>query len=64
MEKSVKEKLSGYLLDVSKYVLTAVLIATSFTDMISHRLLAYSVAAVIVIISLFWACFILKVRII
>lgn len=56
----MKEKLGGYLLDVSKYVLTAVLIATSFTEMIAHRMLAYSVAAVIVIVSLFWGLFYFK----
>ncbi len=60
MEKSMKEKLGGYLLDVSKYVLTAVLIATSFTEMIAHRMLAYSVAAVIVIVSLLWGLFYFK----
>ena len=60
MEKIVKEKLGTYLLDVSKYVLTAVLITTSFTDMITHKWLVYVVAAIIVVVALIWGLFYFK----
>lgn len=60
MQKIVREKLGNYLLDVSKYVLTAVLITTSFTDLIVHRWLVYLLAAFIVLIALIWGLFYLK----
>lgn len=60
MDKTRREQLGSYLLDVSKYVLTAVLITTSFTDMVTHKWLAYIVAAIIVIVALFWGLFYFK----
>lgn len=38
-----KEKLGGYLIDVSKYVLTGVVIASLFKDMGDNRYLIYGI---------------------
>jgi len=60
MNEKRREQLGGYLLDVSKYVLTAVLITTSFTDMVTRKWLAYVLAAIIVVVALFWGLFYFK----
>lgn len=60
MNEKRREQLGGYLLDVSKYVLTAVLITTSFTDMVTRKWLAYILAAIIVVVALFWGLFYFK----
>ena len=60
MNEKRREQLGGYLLDVSKYVLTAVLITTSFTDMVTRKWLAYVLAAIIVVVALFWGFFYFK----
>ena len=39
--KSRKEKLSNYLIDISKYVMTGVVIASLFRDLDDNRLLIY-----------------------
>ena len=41
--KSRKEKLSNYLIDISKYVMTGVVIASLFKDMGDNRLMIYVV---------------------
>lgn len=60
MEKNVKEKLGNYLLDVSKYVLTAVLITMSFADMSFPQWIAYVIAVIIVVATLVWGLLYLK----
>ncbi len=42
-----KEKLGGYLIDVSKYVLTGVVIASLFKDMGDNRLLVYGIGILV-----------------
>ena len=60
MEKKLKEELGSYLMDVSKYVLTAVLITMSFADMIFLQWLAYVIAIIIVAATLIWGLFYFK----
>lgn len=60
MEKNVKEKLGNYLLDVSKYVLTVVLITMSFADMSFPQWIAYVIAVIIVVATLVWGLLYLK----
>lgn len=43
VDKSRKEKLSNYLIDISKYVMTGVVIASLFKDLDNNRLLIYMV---------------------
>ena len=62
MEKIVKEKLGGYLLDVSKYVLTAVLITMSFNYMSSSRIATYIVGGAGMISTLIWGIVLYKDR--
>ena len=57
MEKKLKEELGSYLMDVSKYVLTAVLITMSFADMTFPQWLAYVIAIIIVAAILIWGLF-------
>lgn len=47
-----KEKLGGYLIDVSKYVLTGIVIASMFKDMGESRLLLYGIGLLIACTSL------------
>lgn len=47
-----KEKLGGYLIDVSKYVLTGVVIASLFKDMGDSKLLVYGIGLLIASTSL------------
>lgn len=42
-----KEKLGGYLIDVSKYVLTGVVIASLFKDMGDNRYLIYGIGILV-----------------
>ena len=51
MKKETKKKIGEWLLDVSKYMLTAVLISTFFKD-IENKMIVYMVCLVGVIISL------------
>ncbi len=39
--KSRKEKISNYLIDMSKYVMTGVVIASLFKDLDSYKILVY-----------------------
>ena len=50
MEREItmwKEKLGGYLIDVSKYVLTGVVIASLFKDMGDNRYLIYGIGILV-----------------
>ena len=47
-----KEKLGGYLIDVSKYVLTGVVIASMFKDMGDSKLVVYGIGLLIACSSL------------
>lgn len=42
-----KEKLGGYLIDVSKYVLTGVVIASLFKNMGDNRYLIYGIGILV-----------------
>ena len=50
--KSRKEKLSNYLIDISKYVMTGVVIASLFKDLDDNRLLIYIVGLFIAFMAL------------
>jgi hypothetical protein len=47
-----KEKLGSYLIDISKYVLTGVVISSLFKDFGDSRLLIYSTGVIISILAL------------
>lgn len=49
-----KEKLGDYLLDISKYVLTAVLITLFFNDISSSKVMTYLIGAMVAIVTLLW----------
>ena len=51
---NVKEKVGGYLFDVSKYVLTAVLVTMFFNDISSSKLMTYAIGAVVALGTLIW----------
>ena len=51
-QKSRKEKLSNYLIDISKYVMTGVVIASLFQDMGDSKLLIYVVGLFIAFMAL------------
>ena len=42
-----KEKLGGYLIDVPKYVLTGIVIASLFKDMGNNKLLVYGIGMLV-----------------
>jgi len=52
MKKDTKKKIGEWLMDVSKYMLTAVLISTIFKDL-ENKWIIYIVGFVAVIISLY-----------
>jgi hypothetical protein len=47
-----KEKLGNYLIDISKYVLTGVVISSLFKDFGESKLLIYSIGVIISILAL------------
>ena len=47
-----KEKLGNYLIDVSKYVLTGVVIASLFKDLGDSRLLIYTLGLLVALATL------------
>jgi len=49
-----KEKLGDYLLDISKYVLTAVLITLFFNDISSSKFMTYLIGALVAVVTLLW----------
>ncbi len=50
--KSRKEKFSNYLIDISKYVMTGIVIASLFKDLTDHKVLIYSLGLFIAFTSL------------
>ena len=50
--KSRKEKLSNYLIDISKYVMTGVVIASLVKDLDNNRLLIYLLGLFIAFVAL------------
>jgi len=52
MKKETKKKIGEWLMDVSKYMLTAVLISTIFKDL-ENKWIIYIVGFIAVIISLY-----------
>ncbi len=51
-QKTRKEKLSNYLIDISKYVMTGVVIASLFKDFDGNRFLIYVVGLFIAFMAL------------
>ena len=49
-----REKLGDYILDISKYVLTAVLITLFFNDISSSKFMTYFIGALVAVITLLW----------
>ena len=47
-----KEKLGGYMLDVSKYVLTGIVISSIFKDIGESRLLIYCLGLIVSLLTL------------
>ena len=58
--KRKKEKLGDYLLDISKYVLTAILITLFFNDISSSKVLTYLIGAMVAVATLYWGMFYFK----
>ena len=54
-----KEKLGNYLIDISKYVLTGIVIASLFKDVEDKRFLIYTLGLLVAIATLI-ACLILS----
>lgn len=54
LNKEIKEKLSNYLIDVSKYILTGVVVASLFKDLEDERILVYSVGFLAAFLSLYF----------
>ena len=52
-----REKLGDYILDISKYVLTAVLITLFFNDISSSRFVTYFVGGLVAVSTLYWSLF-------
>ena len=50
----MREKLGDYILDISKYVLTAVLITLFFNDISSSKFMTYFIGAMVAVITLLW----------
>ena len=47
-----KEKLGNYLIDISKYVLTGVVISSFFRDLGNHRFLVYGLGVMVSVLAL------------
>ena len=47
-----KEKLGNYLIDISKYVLTGVVISSFFRDFGDHKFLVYGLGVVVSVLAL------------
>ena len=52
-----QDKLGNYLIDISKYVLTGVVISTLFKDFGNSRFLIYGIGIVVSILSLIFGLF-------
>lgn len=56
-KNKTRHKLGDYLIDVSKYVLTAVVITMFFNDVAMSKLLSFSIGAAIAAVTLCWGIF-------
>lgn len=61
-KEGTKEKFGDYLIDISKYVITAVLITASFNDISSSRVLMYVIGVSVAVLTFCGVCFILEKR--
>ena len=52
--EDASHKFGDYLIDISKYVLTAVLITMFFNDLSSSKWLTYSIGSAVAVASLIW----------
>ena len=59
---NVRTKFGDYLIDISKYVITAVLITSFFDDISSSKPLMYVTGALVAILTLVWGLFYFKRR--
>ena len=59
-EGNVKQKFGDYLIDISKYVITAVLITLFFDDISSSKPLMYISGALVAVLTLVWGLFYFK----
>ena len=59
-KEGTKEKFGDYLIDISKYVITAVLITLFFNDISSSKVLTYIIGALMAILTLIWGLFYFK----
>lgn len=59
-KEGTKEKFGDYLIDISKYVITAVLITLFFNDISSSKVLTYMIGALVAILTLIWGLFYFK----
>ena len=55
----MKKELGKWLMDIAKYLVTAVLLASVFSD-ISEKWIVYLVVSVAIIITLSWGLYLLK----
>lgn len=53
----VKEKFGDYLMDISKYVFTAVIVTTLFNEIVATQYLVYIVGMIATVVTLFFALF-------
>ena len=58
--EETKRKFGDYLIDISKYVITAVLITLFFNDISSSKVLTYIIGALVAILTLIWGLFYFK----
>lgn len=61
-KEGTKEKFGDYLIDISKYVITAVLITASFNDISSSRVLMYVIGVSVAVLTLIWGLFYFRKR--
>ena len=57
-----QEKLGNYLIDISKYVLTGVVISTLFKDFGESKFLIYGMGIIVSILSLIFGLFLTNKR--
>ena len=61
-KEGTKEKFGDYQIDISKYVITAVLITASFNDISSSRVLMYVLGVSVAVLTLLWGLFYFRKR--
>jgi hypothetical protein len=55
-----KKKFGEYLIDISKYVITVVMITLFFNDISSSKLLTYIIGSLVAVLTLLWGLFYFK----